>query len=68
VLLDLNYHEDSQAQVDFNVVMNGAGEYVEIQGTAEQGSFSREVMNQLLEFASTGITELLQLQRAAYSR
>jgi ribonuclease PH len=68
VLLDLNYHEDSQAQVDFNVVMNGAGKYVEIQGTGEQGSFSREVMDQLLDLADAGIAELIQLQRAAYSQ
>jgi ribonuclease PH len=67
VLLDLNYDEDSQAQVDFNVVMNGAHEYVEIQGTAEQGTFSREAMNQLLELAEGGIAELLNLQRGAYS-
>ena len=67
VLLDLNYDEDSQAQVDFNVVMNGAHEYVEIQGTAEQGTFTREAMNQLLELAEGGIAALLKLQRGAYS-
>jgi len=67
VLLDLNYDEDSQAQVDFNVVMNGAHEYVEIQGTAEQGTFARETMNQLLELAEGGIAELLKLQKRAYS-
>jgi len=67
VLLDLNYEEDSQAQVDFNVVKNGAGEYVEIQGTAEHGAFSRAVMDQLLEFADEGIAELIKLQREAYT-
>jgi ribonuclease PH len=67
VLLDLNYDEDSQAQVDFNVVMNGAHEYVEIQGTAEQGTFSRETMNQLLELAEGGVAELLKLQKRASS-
>jgi ribonuclease PH len=65
-LLDLNYEEDSQAQVDFNVVMNGAGKYVEMQGTAEQGSFSRETLDQLLTFAEKGIKELLQIQREAF--
>jgi ribonuclease PH len=67
VLLDLNYEEDSQAQVDFNVVMNGAGKYVEIQGTAEHGAFSREVVDQLLGLAENGIAELIKLQRDAYS-
>lgn len=66
LLLDLNYEEDSQAQVDFNVVMNGAGKYVEVQGTAEHGPFSRESMDELLKLAEKGITELLQLQREAY--
>jgi ribonuclease PH len=65
-LLDLNYEEDSQAQVDFNVVMNGAGKYVEMQGTAEQGSFSRETLDELLTLAEKRIKELLQIQREAF--
>jgi ribonuclease PH len=68
VLLDLNYDEDSQAQVDFNVVMTAAGKYVEVQGTAEEGAFSREVMDQLLGLAEKGIAELVKLQRNAYSQ
>jgi ribonuclease PH len=68
VLLDLNYDEDSQAQVDFNVVMTAAGEYVEVQGTAEEGTFSKEVMDQLLSLAEKGISELVKLQRDAYTR
>jgi len=68
ILLDLNYDEDSQAQVDFNVVMIGTGKYVEVQGTAEEGAFSREVMDQLLELAEKGIAELVKLQRDAYSQ
>lgn len=68
ILLDLNYDEDSQAQVDFNVVMIGTGKYVEVQGTAEEGAFSREVMDQLLELAEKGIAELVKLQRGAYSQ
>jgi len=67
VLLDLNYEEDSQAEVDFNVVMNGAGKYVEIQGTAEHGAFSREEMEQLLGLAEGGLAELFKLQREAYT-
>jgi ribonuclease PH len=68
ILLDLNYHEDSQAQVDFNVVMNAAGKYVEVQGTAEHGTFARETMEQLLSLAETGIQGLFKLQREAYGR
>ncbi len=67
LLLDLNYDEDSQAQVDFNVVMNGAGKYVEIQGTAEHGAFSREELEQLLGLAEGGLAELFKLQRKAYT-
>jgi ribonuclease PH len=67
LLLDLNYDEDSQAQVDFNVVMNGAGKYVEIQGTAEHGAFSREELEQLLRLAESGLVELFTLQREAYT-
>jgi ribonuclease PH len=68
LLLDLNYEEDSQAQVDFNVVMNGMGEYVEIQGTAEQGAFSRKTLDELLTLADKGIKELLQIQRGAFKK
>jgi ribonuclease PH len=68
VLLDLNYDEDSQAQVDFNVVMTASGEYVEVQGTAEEGTFSKEVMDQLLGLAEKGIADLVKLQRDAYIR
>ena len=67
LLLDLNYDEDSQAQVDFNVVMNGAGKYVEIQGTAEHGAFSREELVRLLGLAEGGLVELFKLQREAYT-
>lgn len=68
VLLDLNYQEDSQAQVDFNVVMNAKGKYVEVQGTAEQGPFTREVMDRLLTLAEKGIGELFKLQRESYGK
>ncbi|HJX37543.1 MAG TPA: ribonuclease PH [Anaerolineae bacterium] len=68
IMLDLNYQEDSQAQVDFNVVMNGAGEYVEVQGTAELGTFSREMIDQLLTLAEKGIGEMIELQREAYRK
>ncbi|MGB3560497.1 MAG: ribonuclease PH [Geitlerinemataceae cyanobacterium] len=61
--LDLNYPEDVAAQVDCNVVMNGELESIEIQGTAEEGSFSRSQLDRLLDLAEGGIGELLELQR-----
>jgi ribonuclease PH len=64
-LLDLCYDEDSRAQVDFNVVMTGESEYVEVQGTAEGKPFSRVSMERLLDLAGAGIQELLAHQRAA---
>ncbi|MEK5441612.1 MULTISPECIES: ribonuclease PH [unclassified Fredinandcohnia] len=64
-ILDLNYIEDSAANVDMNVVMTGAGEYVELQGTGEESTFSRQQLQTLLELAEIGITELIQAQRAA---
>ncbi|MCS7220242.1 MAG: ribonuclease PH [Anaerolineae bacterium] len=64
-LLDLCYQEDAQAAVDCNVVMTGAGEYVEIQGTAEGKPFTRAMLDQLLSLAEMGIRQLLNAQRAA---
>ncbi len=63
--LDLNYAEDSRAEVDFNVVMTRAGEFVEMQGTGEGATFSRAQMNQLLDLARDGIAELLTRQERA---
>ncbi|MEB3231073.1 MAG: ribonuclease PH [Leptolyngbyaceae bacterium] len=63
-LLDLNYIEDSSADVDLNVVLNDALDIIEIQGTAEDKSFSRQQMNQMLDYAETGIQSLLALQRS----
>ncbi|NLL70676.1 MAG: ribonuclease PH [Epulopiscium sp.] len=62
-LLDLCYQEDSQADVDMNIVMNEQGEYVEIQGTAEQVPFSRKQLDQLLQLGEKGIQELIQIQK-----
>ncbi len=62
-LLDLDYSEDSTAEVDLNVVMNGQGNFVEIQGTAEQKSFSRAQLDQQLSLAEKGIVELTSIQR-----
>jgi ribonuclease PH len=57
-LLDLCYEEDSNAQVDMNVVMTGSGKIVEVQGTAEESPFSREELDVLLELGLKGIKEL----------
>lgn len=63
--LDLNFSEDSQAEVDMNIVMNGAGQMIEVQGTAEKSAFDREALNQLLDLAGDGVRRLIELQRSA---
>ena len=65
--LDLKYEEDVAASVDFNVVLNNDLNIIEVQGTAEEGSFSRSQMNGLMDLAEKGIQELLTLQRNAFS-
>jgi ribonuclease PH len=62
-LLDLDYSEDSTAEVDMNVVMTGAGRFVEVQGTAEQTPFDLAQLETLLTLARRGIERLLELQR-----
>jgi len=62
-LLDLCYDEDSQAEVDMNIVMTGRGAFVEIQGTAEEKPFTTAQMNELLELARKGINELIAIQK-----
>lgn len=64
-VLDLDYREDSTAEVDLNVVMSGSGQFIEVQGTAEGKPFSRELLNQQLDLASQGIEQLTRLQREA---
>ena len=64
-LLDLNYVEDSSADVDFNVVMTEDERFVEVQGTAEHRAFDRAQMNQMIELAAAGIRQLFELQRTA---
>ena len=63
LLLDLCYTEDSHADVDFNVVMTGEHNFVEVQGTGEGGVFSRTTMDALVSLAGQGITELLAIQQ-----
>ena len=66
-VLDLDYGEDSAAGTDMNVVMTGAGHYVEVQGTAEGAAFSRREMDVLLVLAEKGISELIALQQRSLS-
>lgn len=64
--LDLDYTEDVTAEIDCNVVMNESLNLIEVQGTAESGSFSRTQLNEIMNFAEKGIQELLELQREAH--
>ena len=63
-MLDLCYEEDRHADVDFNVVMTGEGEFVEVQGTAEGACFSRDTVDRLLDLAAQGIEQLLDTQKS----
>lgn len=65
--LDLNYAEDVAAEIDFNVVMNQHLEIIEVQGTAESGTFNRTQLNQIMDLAEKGIQDLLEAQRLALS-
>lgn len=62
-MLDLCYEEDSNAQVDMNLIMTEAGQFVEIQGTGEQSPFTRNDMNSLIDLGEKGIRELISLQK-----
>jgi ribonuclease PH len=61
--LDLDYSEDARAEVDMNIVMTGAGRFIEVQGTAEGMAFSRDELDSFLELAEHGITQIFELQR-----
>lgn len=65
LLLDLCYEEDSQADLDCNVVMNSAGGYIEVQATAERSAVTRDQLNALLDLAGRGIQQILDAQAAA---
>jgi ribonuclease PH len=67
-LLDLAYVEDKDAQVDFNVVMTGQGQFVEVQGTGEESTFSQAQLDELLALAQRGLKELSALQAAFLAR
>ena len=67
-LLDLAYEDDSRAEVDMNVVKTGNGRFIEVQGTAEAMPFGRDALDQLLDLADLGISELVAKQRALVGR
>jgi ribonuclease PH len=67
-MLDLNYAEDSTADVDFNIVMTDKGEFVEIQGTAERNPFNESTLSELLKLGRAGILELIERQRQVLSQ
>ena len=68
LILDLDYIEDSAAAVDMNVVMTGAGAFVEFQGTGEEATFTRDEMNGLVSLAEEGIHQLFEVQKEALGR
>ncbi len=64
-VLDLCYAEDSRAQVDMNIVMTGSGKFVEVQGTGEEGTFTRDELNKLVALGEKGCADLVEIQKEA---
>ena len=67
-LLDLDYGEDSQADVDMNIIMTGSGKFIEIQGTAEKEPFDDKLMNKMIAMAKNGVGELISAQKKALGK
>jgi ribonuclease PH len=65
-ILDLNYFEDSKAETDMNIIMNNDGEFIEIQGTAESGTFTAEQLNSMIKLADKGIREIIERQQKIF--
>jgi ribonuclease PH len=65
IILDLDYDEDSNAETDMNFIMNDEGNFIEIQGTAEEGSFSYDELNKMVALASKGIKKIIEIQKEA---
>ena len=63
IVLDLDYDEDSNAETDMNFIMNDEGNFIEIQGTAEEGSFSHDELNKMVALASKGIKKIIEIQK-----
>jgi ribonuclease PH len=68
IMLDLNYEEDSRAQVDMNIVMTGSGKFVEIQGTGEEFVFTKEDVDEMMKIAQQGIRELTKIQKKSLEK
>jgi len=62
-ILDLNYIEDSSADVDMNIIQTGSGQFVELQGTGEEATFTRDQLNELLDLGDEGIRQLIEIQK-----
>jgi len=67
ICLDLDYSQDSNADVDLNVVMNSEGEFIEIQGTGEKKSFSKQQLDDMIDTATKGINQIIDLQMKEFS-
>jgi ribonuclease PH len=65
IVLDLDYDEDSNAETDMNFIMNDEGNFIELQGTAEEGSFSHDELNKMTALASKGIKKIIEIQKEA---
>ena len=63
IVLDLDYEEDSNAETDMNFIMNDEGNFIEIQGTAEEGSFSQNELNEMVALATQGIKDIIAIQK-----
>jgi ribonuclease PH len=68
LLLDLDYQEDAAASVDFNFVMTGSGQFVELQGTGQQSTFSEKQLTAMVQLARVGISELAKIQQKALGK
>lgn len=68
LLLDLDYHEDSRAEIDMNLVINGKGEFIEVQGTGERTTFDRARLGAMLDLGTKGLNQLLEAQKQALSQ
>lgn len=65
IILDLDYDEDSSAETDMNFIMNDEGNFIEIQGTAEEGAFSKEELDKMINLATSGIKSIIDIQKNA---
>lgn len=63
IVLDLNYQEDSKAQVDMNIVMTGKGEFVELGATGEENTFTYQELQKMIEYGKSGIERLIKIQK-----